>query len=81
MMLLASLYYNFFNENKPSSLIQEYMPALSNIIGITPAEESVYRLVSNGWYDVPDQELDSFLALFSRQFRTAKDSDVTVARK
>lgn len=80
-MLLATLYYEFFDKNLPSPLSQSQMASVSRIIGISPAEENVFSLVSQGWLDIPNQELDSFLALFSRQFRSAKESDISISRK
>lgn len=81
MMLLASLYYEFFDNNLPGPFDRAQLNAIARIIGITPEEANVYKLVSGGWLDVPNQELDGFLALFSSQFRSAKESDITICRK
>lgn len=73
MLIVASLYYDFFCYNKTCNNLNSKLDAVTPILGLTANERNVIDFLNRGWYDVQDLDMDCFLALFSRQRRAKKD--------
>lgn len=76
MVILASLYYDFFCANKVCANITNKLESIASVLGITTNEKKVFRFFNNGWYNVGDLDLDDFQSLFSRQKRETGNRDV-----
>ena len=75
MLIVASLYYDFFCNNAVCNNLRSKLDAVASIIGITEKEKNVINFLNNGWYDVSDLDMDCFLTLFSRQKRESRSKD------
>lgn len=75
MHIVASLYYDFFCNNRICGNISNKLEEITPIIGLTEKEKNVMVFLNRGWYDVQDLEMDCFFALFSKQKREKNDKD------
>ena len=73
MLIVASLYYDFFCNNAVCNNLRSKLGAVASIIGITEKERNVINFLNNGWYNVSDLDMDCFLTLFSKQKRESRD--------
>ena len=75
MLIVASLYYDFFCNNAVCNNLRSKLDAIAPIISITEKEKNVINFLNNGWYDVNDLDMDCFLTLFSKQKREPRNKD------
>ena len=73
MLIVTSLYYDFFCDNKTCGNLAAKLSVIAPIIGLNEKERRVIEFLNRGWYDVQDLDCDCFLTLFSKQKRGAND--------
>lgn len=75
MLIVASLYYDFFCNNRSCGNLSSKLGEITPIIGLKEKEKNAIFFLNRGWYNVQDLDMDCFLTLFSKQKREKNDKD------